>query len=62
MNSFKLTVDKQVTLPKKVRKALKLETGDCVYFNIFKDGYVGIGKTKPSDKTERMLLRLSFTE
>ena len=62
MNHFKLTRGNQVTLPKRVRKALNLKAGDTVYFNIFEGNHVGIGKAHAPCKEEQAILLHTFSE
>lgn len=46
--SSRLTAKAQTTIPKQVRKALGLSTGDLVVYDIA-DGQVVLSKAKPSD-------------
>ncbi len=62
MYSFKLTSGNQVTLPKEVREALDIKAGEAVYFNIFRNGRVAIGKAEPLDEEYYESLRQTFTE
>jgi antitoxin PrlF len=49
MGSSKLTSKYQATIPKKVRKILKLRAGDFIIFRIAKDGSVTIKKVPKLD-------------
>ena len=62
MNSFKLNLENKATIPKRVREALKLKAGDSIFFNIFKDGCVAIGKAEPLDEEYYEGMRQVFTE
>lgn len=45
----KLTVKNQATVPKDVRKALRLKPHDQILYEILDDGYVRIRRAEPFD-------------
>ena len=51
MKPCKLTTKYQATIPKEVRTALGIESGDSIIFQIGQDGIVTLKKVKPFDKS-----------
>ncbi len=49
MKASKLTSKFQATIPKEIRKTLKLKAGDTVIFEVLADGKIVIRKAKPLD-------------
>lgn len=60
--SSKLTSKFQATIPKEVRKTLKLKAGDSVLFLIAKDGSVLLKKLRPMDKEYLQALNQTLSE
>ena len=62
MRASKLTSKFQATIPKEIRKALKLQAGDAIVFSIGTDGLVVIKKLQPLDKAYLEALNHTLTE
>lgn len=62
MKSSKITTKYQATIPKDIRKQLKLQAGDSVTFEVLDDGLVVLRKTKPLDKEYLKALNTLLTE
>jgi antitoxin PrlF len=61
MPSAKLTSKGQITIPKEVRKALRLRTGDRLAFRLHDDGSVLVEAEKVSLKSLRGSVRTRIT-
>ena len=62
MRSSKLTSKFQATIPKEIRKSLKLRAGDTVIFEVLKDGTVVVRRAKPFDKEYLRALEYTLSE
>lgn len=62
MGTSKLTSKYQATIPKQVRKILKLKAGDSITFQIAKDGSVTIKKARKLDLEYFRALNHTVTE
>jgi len=62
MKSSKLTIKFQATIPKDVRKSLKLKAGDTIVFEVIDDKTVILKKAKPFDKEYLKALKHTLSE
>lgn len=62
MNSSKLTSKYQATIPKEIRKSLKLQPGDTIVFQIDDSGKVTVKKFKPIDRDYLEALNKTLSE
>lgn len=62
MSSSKLTSKFQATIPKEIRKSLKLKAGDTLTFQILDSGAVVLQKSKPFDIAYLRLLDTTMAE
>ena len=62
MKSSKLTSKCQATVPKEIRKVLKIKAGDSIIFEITEDGAVIIRKASPLDVKYLKALNKTLSE
>lgn len=62
MSSSKITSKYQATIPKEVRRLLRLHPGDSITFHITKEGIVVIKRTQPLDKEYLRALDTTLNE
>ena len=62
MSISKLTTKYQATIPKEIRKKLKIKAGDSVIFKLIDEDTVVLKKAKPLDKEYLKLLDNTLTE
>ena len=62
MKSSKLTSKFQATIPKNIRKALKLKSGDSIIFEVLSNGTVVMRKARAFDKEYLQALKNTLSE
>jgi antitoxin PrlF len=62
MNSSKLTSKNQATIPKEIRKKLKLKAGDQIIFEIIDNKIISIRKAEPFDLEFAKALNKTLSE
>ena len=62
MAHTKITSKYQATIPKEIRKALKLQVGDIIIFEVLDDGSIVLKKATPLDITFTKSLNSTLSE